>query len=124
MSVDRRWKSSDLDVLPDDGRRYEIIDGALHVSELPRWNHQYVCGNVLALLGRWSAGRGVANQAPGLIFAEDDDVAPDVVWVSCQRLPQVLRADGKLHAAPELIVEVLSPGGANERRDREVKPTL
>ncbi|MDQ5851540.1 MAG: Uma2 family endonuclease, partial [Chloroflexota bacterium] len=31
---------------------------------------------------------------------------------------------GKLHAAPELVVEVLSPGGANERRDREAKLKL
>ncbi|MBI2218960.1 MAG: Uma2 family endonuclease, partial [Candidatus Rokubacteria bacterium] len=48
----------------------------------------------------------------------------DVVWVSTQRLATVLWPDGKLHAAPDLIVEVLSPGAANERRDREVKLTL
>ena len=46
--------------------------------------------------------------APGLIFAEDDDVAPDIVWSSSARLAQILGPDGKLHAAPELIVEVAS----------------
>src|SRR5262249_8118402 len=60
----------------------------------------------------------------GLIFADDDDVAPDIVWVSSARMASILGADGKLHGAPELIVEVLSPGRANERRDREAKLKL
>lgn len=63
----------------------------------------------------------MANIAPGLIFAPDDDVAPDVVWISMERLPAVLQADGRLHGAPDLIVEVLSPGAQNTQRDREAK---
>jgi Uma2 family endonuclease len=35
-----------------------------------------------------------------------------------------LQPDGKLHAAPELMIEVLSPGATNERRDREAKLKL
>jgi len=59
-----------------------------------------------------------------VIFAEDDDVAPDLVWVSKQRLAALLGPEGHLHAAPDLVLEVLSPGTANERRDREVKLKL
>lgn len=66
----------------------------------------------------------MVNAAPGVIFAEDDDVAPDVVWVSMERLATALGDDDKLHAAPELVVEVLSPGQKNERRDRETKLKL
>jgi Uma2 family endonuclease len=40
------------------------------------------------------------------------------------RLAEGLTDDGKLHAAPELVVELLSPGGTNERRDREAKLKL
>jgi Uma2 family endonuclease len=47
-----------------------------------------------------------------------------VVWVSQARRATALGPEGHLHAAPELVVEVLSPGGANERRDREVKLKL
>src|SRR5205085_12049414 len=65
-----------------------------------------------------------ANAAPGLIFAEDNDVAPDIVWISRERLDAALQPDGRLHAAPELVVEVLSPGITNERRDREAKLRL
>ncbi len=66
----------------------------------------------------------MANSAPGLIFDDDDDVAPDVVWISQERLAKSLHPDGKLHAAPELAIEVLSPGMINERRDREIKLKL
>ena len=58
---------------------------------------------------------------PGLIFSPDNDAAPDVVWVSRDRLPVLLNEGGHLQGAPELVVEVLSPGPVNERRDREVK---
>ncbi len=67
---------------------------------------------------------GWANLAPGLIFAEDDDVAPDVVWVRRDRLSTVLGEDGKLHSAPDLVIEVLSPGWSNEQRDRQAKLKL
>ena len=55
---------------------------------------------------------------------EDTIGAPDVVWVSRERLSSVLAEDGKLHGAPDLVVEVLSPGPVNERRDREAKLKL
>lgn len=82
--------------------------------------------NIGGALGHWSLSSelGFVAQAPGIIFADDDDVAPDVVWVSRERLPLIVEADGKFHAAPELVVEVLSPGAANVRRDREIKLDL
>jgi Uma2 family endonuclease len=58
------------------------------------------------------------------VIFDDDDVAPDVVWISRQRLAVSLQPDGKLHDAPELTIEVLSPGGTNEKRDREIKLKL
>lgn len=126
MHTALRWTSTDLETLPDDGKRYEIIDGELYTSRQPHWYHQVTCGQVFALLQGWSkqTGTGYANLAPGVIFADDEDVAPDVVWVSKERLATALGADGKLHAAPELAVEVLSPGTTNERRDRAAKLKL
>lgn len=125
MATSLRWSSADLDAMPDDGKRYEIVDGELYVSKQPHWHHQVVCGQVFGLLQEWSlrASAGGASIAPGVIF-DDDDVAPDVVWASTARLAASLRADGKLYATPELVVEVLSPGVTNERRDREAKLKL
>lgn len=122
-----RWTSSDLDQLPDrEGERYEIIDGELYVSKQPHWHHQYVCLQLLAQLNAWSkeTGLGQPNFAPGLIFSEDNDVVPDLVWISDERLQSTLDKAGHIHLAPELIVEVLSPGCANQKRDRQIKLEL
>ena len=77
MSTALRFTSADLEVMPDDGKRYEIIDGELYVSKQPRYHHQYTCNEVARQLGNWSkeTGEGRVISAPGVIFAEDDDVA-------------------------------------------------
>jgi Uma2 family endonuclease len=96
------------------------------VSKQPHLHHQIVCGKVFALLESWSDQTqiGLPIFTPGVIFADDDDVVPDVVWVSYKRLTTALQPDGKLHTSPELVIEVLSPGSENARRDREVKLKL
>ncbi len=121
-----KFTSADLLLMPDDGKRYEIIEGELYVSRQPSWHHQFACGEIYRFLQEWSrgSGLGIANLAPALIFAEDDDVAPDVVWISGERMTQALGEDGKLHSAPELVVEVISPGRSNEERDRQAKLKL
>ena len=123
-----RMTTRDLEVFPQpfDDTRYEIIDGELYVSTQPRLEHQFAASVVCSNLHTWSmrTGLGFAFFAPGVIFADDDNVAPDVIWISQERLRTVVEPDGKLHGAPELVVEVLSPGAANERRDREVKLKL
>lgn len=126
MSTTTRWTSADLERMPDDGNRYEIIDGELYMSTQPHLYHQFVCSRFAYQLGKWSeeAGLGEVAVAPGLIFADDDDVAPDIVWISKSRLASALRSDGHLHDPPELVIEVLSPGTVNERRDRVAKLKL
>ena len=127
MSVQRRYTSGDLDLLPDiEGTRYEIINGELHVSSQPSWRHQRAAGRICTALTIWSddTGLGEPSGAPGVIFAEDDDVAPDIVWISKGKLEGALDNAGHLTVAPELVVEVLSPGSTNERRDRVSKLDL
>jgi Uma2 family endonuclease len=126
MQAVLRWTTTDLKTLPDNGNRYEIIDGELYVSTAPRHEHQNACGGAFRLLDEWSRqtklGKAILN--PGVIFADDNDVIPDVVWISRERYHQILRADGHFHGAPELVVEVLSFTGSNEKRDREAKLNL
>ena len=121
-----RWTSADLELLPDNGNRYEIIEGELVVTRAPRWEHQKVTNNVCVDLTNWSrqTGLGEAVQVPGLIFTDGDNIIPDVVWVSYERLAQILDESGHLAGAPELVVEVMSPGEENERRDRQSKLKL
>lgn len=121
QSIDERlrWTTADLDLLPDNGNRYEIIDGELFVSRVPHWEHQVACGNIYTELKNWSRqtnlGRAAIN--PGIIFTDTDNVIPDVVWASNERLAVLLDNTGHLTAAPELIVEVLSSGTENQRRE-------
>jgi Uma2 family endonuclease len=126
MHQSTRWKSADLELLPDNGNRYEIIDGELIVTRAPHWNHQNAILNLSVALANWSrlTGLGKVSVTPGLIFTDDDNVIPDLVWISTDRLSRSLDESGHLVSAPELIVEVLSVGSDNERRDREVKRKL
>lgn len=74
----------------------------------------------------WSrqTGLGEVASGAGIIFTDADNVIPDVVWASNERLAALLDDAGHLTAAPELVVEVLSPGEANERRDTQLKLKL
>jgi Uma2 family endonuclease len=121
-----KFTSSDLAFMPDDGKRYEIIEGELYVSRQPGYEHQYTCNRCGQFLAEWSdqSGIGVVLPAPGVIFAEDDDVAPDMIWITRERLEQSVDHAGHLHTAPELVIEVLSPGKTNEDRDRLAKLKL
>ncbi|MFS8117541.1 MAG: Uma2 family endonuclease [Microcoleus sp.] len=121
-----RWTTADLELLPDNGDRYELIDGELFVTRAPHWGHQQTCGRFFSVLDTWSMSAGLGRTAinPGLIFTDADNVIPDVVWASNERLTLLLDEAGHLTAAPELIVEVLSLGADNERRDRDLKLRL
>jgi Uma2 family endonuclease len=121
-----RWTTADLQLLPEDGRRYEIVDGELLVTRAPHWGHQKAGGRIYGALDDWSLNTklGEASFAPGIVFGDADNVIPDVVWISKERLTLGLDEAGHLIAAPELIVEVLSPGAENARRDKDLKLRL
>jgi Uma2 family endonuclease len=123
-----RWTIRDLDAMPDDGgwKRYEIVDGELFVTRAPHIRHQGAAGKLHVRLENWSemTGTGSAFATPGVIFTPTDAVIPDVVWIGKERLANGIDEAGHLTVAPELVVEVLSPGELNEQRDKEVKLKL
>ncbi len=126
-SIDRiHWTSADIDLLPESTNRYEIIDGELLVTRAPHWGHQKAITRICNRLDDWSydSQLGETVQAPGIIFSDADNVIPDAVWISNDRLATGLDASGHLIIAPELVIEVLSAGTENERRDRELKLKL
>jgi Uma2 family endonuclease len=123
-----RYTVADLEGLPErlDDTRYELIDGELHVSTQPRREHQLAATIIAWALTSWSiqSGLGETLFAPGVIFTPEDAVAPDVIWISHERAAHGVDAGGHFTLAPELMVEVLSPGSKNIRRDRESKLNL
>ncbi len=112
--------------LPEgDGNRYELIAGELYVTTQPNLEHQLVADAVCESLRVWNrkyGQGGLAVSAPGVILAEDEAFAPDVVWYSQAGRAAHLRPNGKFYGPPALAVEVLSRGVKNEQRDRALKP--
>jgi Uma2 family endonuclease len=95
---------ADLDAMPDDGRRYELIDGAILVTPPPSTRHQDVVGNLFLLLKASAPRELKVVVAPfAVTLATGRVIEPDVVVA---RRSDVTERD--LPAAPVLAVEVLS----------------
>jgi Uma2 family endonuclease len=115
------WTYEDYKRLPDDGRRYEIIEGVLYVTAAPNLNHQYTVGEIFAALRIYVREHelGIVISAPFEVHLPDvaRPVQPDVLFISSERTPRPGAVD--FDGAPDLIVEVLSQSTA--RTDRLVK---
>jgi Uma2 family endonuclease len=113
-----------LDALPDDGQRYELIDGELLVSKAPGIPHQRSLGRLFVRLSNSLAESraGEVLLTPGIVFGDYDAVIPDLVVVTAGR--EVIITDRGLIDAPDLVVEVVSAGEKNGERDRQIKRQL
>jgi Uma2 family endonuclease len=112
----------DLDSLPDDENRYELFEGELFVSRAPSLSHQRVLGNLHAILRVYLDQNPVGEVVltPGVIFNEFNSAIPDAVFISNKSISEIISGE-RIVKAPELVIEIVSPGKENARRDREVK---
>lgn len=117
------WTADKLALLPDDGNRYEVIDGELFVTPAPGRRHQRALAELYLLIGPYAKAIGLdALFAPTAVrFSEQREVQPDLLVMPCL-------ADGRPAALFEdvgvltLAVEVLSPYSV--RTDRFTKRAL
>lgn len=119
VRADGMFTVEDLLDAPDDGRRYEILEGALVVSPYARYRHQGWVARVLDALGA-SVPAGFLVLPGGNVAAGTSVPVPDVLVVD----DRVLRED-VVSATPAdvpVVVEVLSPG--QEGRDRLLKRSI
>jgi len=101
----RALTRADLEALPDDGHRYELIDGTLLVSPAPRWPHQDCLGNLYVLLKSACPEALAVGLAPfAVALADDTEVQPDLFVARRDDI-----TDRDLPVPPLLAVEVLSP---------------
>jgi Uma2 family endonuclease len=116
---------ADLDLTPDDGNRYELIEGELFVSRAPGIPHQRIVHNLQMALGAYLLRNplGMLVPGPGVIFSDLSGVIPDLVFVRQERQSEIAAGE-RVMGAPDLVIEVLSPGAENARRDRVVKRQL
>lgn len=112
----------DYVLLPDDGKRYEILDGDLYVTPSPTARHQEVSFNLALALGQYVRAQGIGKifTAPLDVVLADDSIAqPDILFIAKERLGIV---QDVVHGAPDLLIEILSPG--TRERDRTLKRHL
>jgi Uma2 family endonuclease len=100
----RPFTVANLEAMPDDGNRYELIDGMIIVSPASGWSHQEMGGALYVLL-RASCPRELrVLQAPFAVqTAFDSEVQPDLIVARYRDL-----TPKNLPVAPVLVVEVLS----------------
>lgn len=115
----------DLEALPEDGNRYEVIEGEIFVSRAPGVPHQLLFGNLFYNFRKYLEAFpiGLVIATTGLVFEKYSGVIPDVVFFTHDRGKEII-SGGRLIAAPDLVIEILSPGRENKHRDRVAKRQL
>lgn len=118
------WTYEDLVALPDDGKRYEIIDGELYEMPAPTWAHQIILAALHLLFApearRVGARLGFAPLDVILTADHRRTVQPDLYLVMPERLG-IIKPHG-IQGAPDLVLEILSP--SNSAHDLVVKRRL
>ncbi len=108
--------ADDLLLMPKDGNRYELIRGVLVPKMAPGHPHAIVVSRISMLIGNYADandyGVGLAGE-PGHRLERDPDTvrAPDVAWFAPGRIPE--GTQGYPEIAPDLVIEVKSPGNSN-----------
>ena len=106
----------DYALIPDDGRRHEILDGEHVMSPAPKTKHQRIVSRLDRSLGSYveEHGLGEVFVAPfDVLLSDHDIVQPDVCFVSAER--HLIVDEDNCKGAPDLVVEVVS--ASTRRRD-------
>ncbi|AVH25204.1 Uma2 family endonuclease [Nocardia cyriacigeorgica] len=113
-----RWTAADLDGLPENGLRYEVLNGQLVVSPVPEPRHQVLIQRLLRVLDDAAPTTFVALGGVGILIGDDEPI-PDVI-VATEPIPWDAR--GIPVEQVQLAVEVVS--ASTTLQDRMVKPVL
>ncbi len=118
-----KFTYDDLISFPDDGRRHEIIDGEHYVTPSPTTKHQRVAMRLSAAISRHLEHHpaGELFAAPfDVVFSDIDVVEPDLLYISRERAGVL--TEKHVRGAPDLVVEILSPG--TRKTDEAIKRKL
>ena len=122
LAMEKPLTWADYEKLPDDGMRYEIIEGVLFMSNAPAWMHQRAVMRLGTIIENLSAqlGRGGAViHAPFEVHlsSRSRPVQPDLVYIAPEHMPA--ESPAFFEGAPDIVFEVISPSSV--RVDRHIK---
>ena len=100
-------------ILPE-GTRCQLIDDHIIMSPSPIWKHQDIVRIVLTTISNYLSINPIGKVLSDVdIYINEKNVyRPDVFFVEAEQM-DILGADGYVHGAPQLVIEVLSPGTSN-----------
>jgi len=109
-------------LLPE-GVHCQVINNSIYMSPAPSFEHQVVIANIhfgiMSLLKKKNSGVCVA--APVDVFLDKFNAfQPDIIYISNSNMG-IIGKDGKVHGTPDLLIEVLSAGNANDDRVKKKK---
>ncbi len=121
-AAEQRVSYADLERWPEDGRRYELYDGEVFEIPSPLLIHQFVLGRLhLALSAYVQMYGGSVFLAPlDIVLTDFDVVQPDVLLFRADR-EHLLHLRKVTRHAPDLAIEILSPGTARNDRGRKMR---
>jgi Uma2 family endonuclease len=118
------WTYEDYTRLPDNGFRYEVIDGELFMSPAPTPRHQQIIGRLVMHLmthaAQTEAGEVITSPIDVILADMATPVQPDIIFIRQERVDII--GEQAINGPPDLVVEVLSP--STERLDRQTKYRL
>jgi len=119
------WTDEELLALPSNGHRYELVDGQLHDMSPGDGRHGIVITRLSTLLNDYVAKHQLGitiSGDTGYRLDADNCLAPDIAFVRADRVRELLPDPDKfLRGAPDLAIEVLSPGDSWGYAERKVQ---
>ncbi|MGQ0794400.1 MAG: Uma2 family endonuclease [Deltaproteobacteria bacterium] len=116
-----RLTYEDYLLLPNDGKRYEILDGDINMTPAPTTKHQTVSMNLSMLLYQYVKERELGRifSAPVDVIFDDSFIAqPDLIFIAKERADII--TEKNVRGAPDLVIEILSPATAKIDRVRKM----
>jgi Uma2 family endonuclease len=109
LAVENRVTADDYRSLPENGDRYQLIEGDLHMAPAPNRFHQEIALNIVMIIAKYLETHPIGKIfiAPFDVYLNDGNVfQPDLVYIARENFGVLTEAG--VEGVPDLVVEILS----------------
>lgn len=113
VQTTRKLTLQEFLALPQEDVTYELADGQAVPKMSPKFFHSALTGALWTLLNQWCQGKGRSGIEWAVLLKRNNEdwvPVPDLTYVSYNRLPAEWMLDEACPVAPELVIEIISPG--------------